>query len=128
MNFQIKLFSWQDVGNHLIILARGPMDAAAFTRLFHDIKATTQNLSECKVLVDLSDSTYQVDGTEIEALAAALQANHWPRGNRIAIVSTVETAGYHRLYFLRTELIARGLAIEIFRNSRVALDWLALAG
>ena len=83
---------------------------------------------ECKVFVDLSDSTYQIDPTEIEELAAATQVTRWPRTNRIAIVSTLEIAGYHRLYFLRTELAARGLAVEIFRYSRVAIDWLGVPG
>jgi hypothetical protein len=76
----------------------------------------------------LSDSTYQIDPTEIAELAAAIQATRWPRTKRIAIVSTLEIADYHRLYFLRTELAARGLAVEIFRHSRVAINWLGMPG
>ena len=128
MDFQIKLFNWQDAGNHLIFLTRGSMDAAAFRQLFAEIEKATLGLQECKVLVDLSDSTYQIDPTEIEKLAGATQVTRWPRTNRVAIVSTLEIAGYHRLYFLRTELAARGLAVEIVRYSRVAIDWLGVAG
>ena len=128
MDFQIKLFNWQDEGNHLIFLTRGSMGAAAFRQLFAEVEKATLGLQECKVLVDLSDSTYQIDPTEIEELAAATQVTRWPRTNRIAMVSTLEIAGYHRLYFLRTELAARGLAVEIFRYSRVAIDWLGVPG
>jgi len=125
MNFQISLFNWQD---HLFILRRGSMDAAAFRQLFAETEKATLGLQECKVLVDLSDSTYQIDPTEIAELAAATQATRWPRTKRIAIVSTLEIADYHRLYFLRTELAARGLAVEIFRHSRVAINWLGMPG
>lgn len=125
MSFQISLFNWQD---HLVILTRGSMDAAAFRQLFAETEKATLGLQECKVLVDLSDSTYQIDPTEIAELAAATQATRWPRTKRIAIVSTLEIADYHRLYFLRTELAARGLAVEIFRHSRVAINWLGMPG
>ena len=101
------------------------MESASFRKLFDAIETATQDLSECKVLVDLSDSTYRIDGAEIEALAAALQLDRWPRGNKVALVSASEISDYHRLYFLRTELVARGLVIGVFRNAKVAIDWLA---
>jgi hypothetical protein len=125
MDFQVKLFNWQDKGNHLIILARGAMDRAAFRQLFDEIETATQALSECKVIVDLSDSTYEFDGTEIEALVAGLPLDRWPEGNKIAFVSALGIPDYNRLYFLRNQLVARGLMVEVFRNSKVAIDWLA---
>ncbi|HUR70473.1 MAG TPA: hypothetical protein VMZ02_00715 [Candidatus Limnocylindrales bacterium] len=128
MDFQIKLFNRQDEGNHLVFLTRGSMDAAAFRQLFAEIEKAALGLQECKVLVDLSDSTYQIDPTEIEELAAATQLTRWPRTNLVAIVSTPKIADYRRLYFLRTELAARGLAVKIFRYSRIAIDWLAVPG
>jgi hypothetical protein len=125
MEFQAKLFSWQDTGNHLIILARGAMNGSAFSQLFSKIHAETESLNECKVLVDLSDGTCQIDGEEIERLVAGLSLSGWPSGNKIAFVSPSEIANYHRLYFLRAALVGRGLVVEVFRTSKVALDWLA---
>jgi hypothetical protein len=125
MDFQVKLFNWQDKGNHLIILARGAIDRAAFQQLFDEIATATKDLNECKVLADLSDSTYRIYGAEIEALVAALRLDRWPKGNKVAFVSAQDIADYHRLYFLRTELVARGLVVGVFRNSKVAIDWLA---
>lgn len=125
MDFQVKLFNWEDQGNHLIILARGAMDSGAFRVLFDKIEATTQQLNECKVLVDLSDSSYQIDGTEIQTLVLRLPLRDWPRDKKIAFVSAPEISDYHRLFFLRTELEARGLTVGVFRNSKIAIDWLA---
>jgi hypothetical protein len=125
MDFKIKLFNWQDKGNHLIILAHGAMERAAFMQLFDEIETATQDLSECKVIVDLSDSTYEIDGIEIEALVVGLPLDRWPEGNKIAFVSALGISDYNRLYFLRNQLVARGLGVEVFRNSIVAIDWLA---
>lgn len=125
MDFQIKLFNWQDKGNHLIILARGPMDRRAFQRLFEEIETAAEGLKKCKVLVDLSDSSYQIDGTEIKALAGACRFEHWPADNKVALVSSSEISDYHRLHCLRTKLVERGLTIGVFHASKIAIDWLA---
>ena len=125
MDFQVKLFNWQDQGNHLIILARGAVDRKAFKQLFGEIETATQQLSECKVLVDLSDSACAVDGAELEALVAELPLDGWPRGNKVAFVSALEPTDFHRLYFLRIALVGRGLVMGVFRDSKVAIDWLA---
>ena len=125
MDFQVKLFNWQDQGNHLIILTRGAMDGEAFKLLFDKIEATSQYLNECKVFVDLSDSTCRIDCAEIESLITCLPLHRWPREKKIAFVSGPEISDYHRLFLLRTQLEMRGLAVAVFRNSKVAIDWLA---
>ncbi len=125
MEFQAKLFNWQDTGNHMIVLVRGAMDERAFPRLFGRIRVQTQNLSECKILVDLSDATCEIDGNRIETVVAELPLDTWPERNRLAFVSAPETSSYHRLYFLRMALAGRGIVVGVFRNSLVAIDWLA---
>jgi len=125
MDFQVKLFNWQDQGNHLIILARGVIDSEAFRLLFEEIEAATRDLSECKVLIDLSDSACRIECAEIQGLVARLSLNGWPLNNKVAFVSASDIADYHRLFFLRTELAAHHLAVGVFRNSKVAIDWLA---
>ncbi len=125
MDFQVKLFNWQDQGNHLIVLARGIIDTEAFRLLFDEIEAATQHLTECKVLVDLSDSTYQIECAEIQGLVSRLRLDRWPCNNKIAFVSTSEITDFHRLFFLRTELAAHRLPVGVFRNSKIAIDWLA---
>ena len=124
MDFKIKLFNWQGKGHHLIIISRGVMDRMAFRRLFEEIETATENLIECKVIVDLSDSTYEIHRTEIQAFVAALPFDRWPEGQKIAFVSAPGIFDYRRLYFLRTQLVARGFVVEVFRDSKVASDWL----
>lgn len=125
MNFQLKLFNWQDQGNHLIVLARGCLERTSFRKLFDEIVIATQGLSQCKVLVDLSDSTYAIDSAEIEGILADLPLDRWGPANRIAFVSAPERADYYRLYFLRTGLVSLGLTAGVFHNSKLAIDWLA---
>jgi hypothetical protein len=125
MNFQVKLFSWADQGNHLIVLGRGCMDKGSFTKLFDEIETTTRRLTQCKVLVDLSDSTYTIDSLEIEGLVAELPLDRWAPANRIAFVAAPGSLDYHRLDFLRTGLVRHGLTAAVFHNSKFAIDWLA---
>lgn len=125
MNFQLKLFNWQDQGNHLIVLARGCMEKTSFRKLFDEIVIATQGLTQCKVLIDLSDSTYAIDSVEIEGLVADLPLDRWGPANRIAFVSASERADYYRLYFLRTGLVAHGVTAGVFYDSKIAIDWLA---
>jgi hypothetical protein len=125
MEFQVKLFNWQDQGNHLIVLARGVVDTEAFGLLFDEIEAATEHLSQCKVLVDLSDSAYQIECAQIQGLVARLPLARWPRNNKLAFVSASDIADYHRLFFLRTELAVHHLTVGVFRDSKLAIDWLA---
>jgi hypothetical protein len=125
MEFQAKLLRWPDSGNHLIVFARGAKNGPAFARLFDEICVKTKILSECKVLVDLSDSTCEIDGWQIETLVAGLPLDSWPKGNRLAFVAAPQTSSYHRLYLLRSALAARGLVVEVFGDYTAAIDWLA---
>jgi len=125
MNFQVKVFNWQDQGNHVVVLARGCMAEACFRELFDQIEKATQGLNRCKVLVDLSDSTYAINTLELEGLVTGLLLDWWEPANRIAFVSAPDSANYHRLYFLRTGLVDRGLSDAIFHNPKIAIDWLA---
>ena len=125
MNFQLKLFNWQDQGNHLIVLGRGCMEKTSFRKLFDEIVIATQGLTQCKVLVDLSKSTYAIDSVEIEGLVADLPLDRWGPANRIAFVSASERADYYRLYFLRTGLVTHGITAGVFYDSKIAINWLA---
>jgi len=125
MTFQIKLFSWDDKGNHLIVLARGRMDIGAFRRLFGEIAAATRPLSDCKVLADLSDGTYELEAAEIDAFVGELPPDVWPRGNKVALVSGSNLDDYHRLYLLREALSTRGFSAGVFLDSKAAIEWLA---
>lgn len=125
MNFQIKLFSWQDQGNHLIIIVRGVLDTSAFRSLLVEIAARTRPLDGCKVLVDLSDSVSKLEANKFDALVGEFGADYWPVGNRVAFVSGTSAEDYHQAYLIRIALCARGVKAAAFRDSKIAIDWLA---
>ena len=76
--------------------ARGVMEKARFKKLFEAIEMVTQGFNQCKVLVDLAESTYAVNSVEIDSLVAELPLDRWPPSNRIAFVSATGIADYHR--------------------------------
>jgi hypothetical protein len=125
MDFQVKVFNWQDQAKHVVVIGRGCMEKARFKKLFEEIERATQGLNQCKVLVDLSEGTYAVNSVEIDSLVAELPLDRWPRANRIAFVSATEIADYHRLQFLRTGIVRHGLSAAVFHDSKIAVDWLA---
>ena len=125
MNFQVKLFSWSDTGNHLIIIARGMLNKGAFSQVFDQIISTTQPLSECKVLVDLTEASCTLEVGEIDEMIKQLPCEAWPEGNKLALVSGAERDDHYQLYLVRAGLTSRGIVAAAFRDSKMAIDWLA---
>jgi hypothetical protein len=124
MDFQVKLFTWSDTGNHLIVIVRGVLNSTEFKRLFNEITATTRPLNECKVLVDLSDATCALELSEVEGLLGQLSFDSWAEGNKLALVSGAERNDY-QIYLLRAGLASRGIAVRAYHDSKIAIDWLA---
>jgi hypothetical protein len=125
MDSHVKLFTWSDAGNHLIVIVRGVLNSAEFKRLFKEITATTRPLNECKVLVDLSDATCVLELSEVEGLLEQLPFDSWPEGNKLALVSGAERNDPYQIYLLRAGLASRGIAVRAYRDSKIAIDWLA---
>jgi hypothetical protein len=125
MDFQIKLFSLQDQGNLLIIIARGVLDVSAYRRLLEAIVARTRPLDGCKVLVDLSDCVSKLDANKFDALVGEFAADYWPAGNKVAFVSGNDAVDYHQVYLIRIAMSARGVKAGAFRDGKLAIDWLA---
>jgi hypothetical protein len=125
MDFQIKLFSWPDRGNHLIMITRGVMDIKGFDQIFQELLTATQSLRDCKVVVDLQDAMCNFDSANIQAFADGVQLDQWPSTNRVAVVAPREIDQYDQLLALTNGLAKRGLKIAIFYDSKLAVTWLA---
>ena len=69
MDLQIKLFRGLHRGDHVIIITRGSIDIEGFKQIFRNVADTTQTLLDCKVLIDLQDSTYSLELADIRALS-----------------------------------------------------------
>lgn len=125
MDFQIKLFSWPDRGNHLIMITRGVMDIKGFDQIFQELLTATQSLRDCKVVVDLQDAMCNLENANVLAFADGVQLDQWPCTNRVAVVAPREIDQYDQLLALTNGLAKRGLKIAIFHDSKLAVTWLA---
>jgi hypothetical protein len=125
MNFQIKLFTWPKRGNHVIIIARGPMDAQGFKEMFRKIEEMTQALPDCKVLIDLVDTILKLGPGNADAFASGVASESVPPTVKIAMVGTHEVEQYDQLWTLVAGLSKGGLKVAAFYDSKVAISWLA---
>lgn len=125
MNFQVKLFSWPDRGNHLIMIARGVMDIRGFEQIFEEVLTATQALHDCKVVIDLQDTACNLDSADIQAFVEGVQLDLWPSNNKMAMVSPHESEQRDQLSMLTSGLAKRGLKIAVFDDSKRAITWLA---
>lgn len=125
MDLQVKLFRLHAEGTYLFMIARGLMDIAGITTLFHEIAKGTQSLLYCNVLIDLNDTKVRLDLAEVNAFIAGLKHDPWPSGNKVALIVPPHLPQMSTLVQLRTDLVRRGLKIAIFTNTRSAVDWLS---
>jgi hypothetical protein len=125
MDFQIKLFSWPDRGNHLVMITRGVMDINGFEQIFREVGTATQPLRDCKVVIDLQDAMCNVEDADIQALVDGVEPDLWPATNKVAIVSPREIEQYDQLLAITSGLAKRGLKIAVFYDSKPAVTWLA---
>jgi hypothetical protein len=125
MDFQIKLFSWPDRGNHLIIITRGVLDIKGIEQIFQEVVTATEPLRDCKVVVDLQDVTCNLERADIQAFVDGVRPELWPSTNKIAIVAPREIDQYDHLFALTSGLAKRGLKIAVFYDSKPAITWLA---
>jgi hypothetical protein len=125
MDFQIKLFSWPDRGNHLIIITRGVLDIKGIEQIFQELVTATEPLGDCKVVVDLQDTTCNLAQADIRAFVDGFKPERLPATNKIAIVAPREMDQYDQLFSLTGGLAKRGSKIAIFYDSKAAVSWLA---
>jgi hypothetical protein len=124
MDFQIKLFSWPDKGDHLIMIARGLLDRAALEQIFQEVAAITQPLPDCKVIIDLQDVACDFRMDELQTFASALKPDGWHATNKVAMVSPRDSEQYDQLLTLARDLSKFGYRIAVFTDSKSAVNWL----
>ena len=122
MQIQTKLFSWPDKGNHVIMIARGVLDARGLEQIPGEVAAVAIPHLDCKVLIDLVDADCKVE--LIDALLHESRPDLWPRQCRTALVSSFKDEQHSRLQAVSTTLASGGFRIAVFRNSKSAVDWL----
>jgi hypothetical protein len=124
MELQIKLFTWPNGGNHVIIIARGPINIEGFKQLFGKIEEMTRAVPDCKVLVDLVDTSFKLGPADADVFASLVTPESVPPTVKIAMVGTREVE-HDQLWTLVAGLSKRGLKVAAFYDSKVAVNWLA---
>jgi len=124
MDLQVKLFRGLRRGDHVIIITRGSIDIDGFKQIFRNIADTTQTLLDCRVLVDLQDSTYRLDLPDVRAFVENLRPEFWPPTNRVALVSVPDPHHYRELRTLSTLLSNRAIKNAVFKDTKEAVSWL----
>jgi hypothetical protein len=125
MDFQIKLFSWPERGNHLIMITRGVLDIGGLDQIFREVATVTQPLPDCNVVIDLQDAVCNLEAADIEAFVNGLKPNEWPISNKVAMVSPRDNEQYDWLFRLTSGVSKLGFKIAVFYDSKAAVSWLA---
>lgn len=124
MDFQIKLFSWPERGNHLIMITRGLLDMDALEQIFQEVTTVTRALLDCKVVIDLQDAVCTLETTDIQAFVNGRKLDGWS-SHKVAMLSPHEIEQYDQLFMLTSGLSKLGFKIAVFYDSKAAVSWLA---
>jgi hypothetical protein len=125
MNLEIKLLRWPEGGNYVIAFCRGPLQREGFRRIFRRVDRFTQPLSNCKVMIDMRDSNYVLEFTEISVLIDQIVADVSSRDNQLAIVSAPGVEYLRELVVLSNCLVKYDFNIAVFTDMDRAASWLA---
>ena len=124
MNYQVKLYHWPERGDHVILIAGGFVDINGFKQMFSKVGEITVSRSDCKVLIDLVDATYDLDPVDIKAFVSAIAPGLLPINPKIALVSTPQMQQHNPLLLLAASLSNRGCKVAAFYDSKSAVTWL----
>ena len=113
MDFQIKLFSWPERGNHLIMITRGLLDMGALEQIFQEVATVTRALLDCKVVIDLQDALCNLKTTDIQAFVHGRNADGWS-SHKIAMLSPQEIEQYDQGVYIDQRSVKAG-----FQNCRL---------
>ena len=125
MRIQIKQLNWPE-GNYMIVIARGLLSAAGLEQILTKITAASLAHADCKILIDLIEATCTIAPAEIDRLLSEVRPDLYPARSRIAIVSPFDNDHHASLSEVSTCLAKYGFRIAIFRESKAAVDWLAV--
>jgi hypothetical protein len=124
MNFQIKTFSL-DRGNHIIAITNGQVDIEGLKHVFARVIVETKPLLDCKVLVDLQDSTFKLLPFDLAEFLDRFDFDEWPHNNKVALVSSPAKDQFQQLTLLGEGLLKRGLKVVVFYDMKEAISWLS---
>ena len=127
MNLEIKLLRWPEGGNYVVAFCRGALEKEGFKCLFRKVHQFTEPLSNCRVAIDMRDSNYILEGTDIPVLVEQIAEDVSSRDHQLALVSRPEVGYFRQLVVLSNSLASYEFNIAVFTDMDRAASWLASA-
>ena len=125
MNYRIRAYPWAGQESHVNISIQGRLNLGELKEILHKIKALTETVANCKLLIDLSAAQLLLDPLGIRLIVNECALDEWFHGSKVALVSASESQP--QLLSLAASLANRGFKIAAFDNAKLATDWLAEA-
>jgi hypothetical protein len=111
-------------GNYLIVVTRGLIDANGLEQIFRKVATTVHSLPDCKVLMDLADSSLRLGPLAIAMLVDGLGPDLLRPSIKIAVVSPTKIHEFEQLRMLCASLGDLGLKVAVLDNPKDAVAWL----
>jgi hypothetical protein len=124
MDLNVKLLRSPEGRNHLIIIARGLIDAEGMKLIFRHAAETIQELFNCNVLVDFENANLTLSPPNIDVLISGLGPDLRLGNIKIALVSPAEIEEFEQLRVLCISLCREDLRAAVFDNPDEAISWL----
>lgn len=127
MDLNVKLLRSPEGRNHLIIIARGQIDAEGLKLIFRHAVETIQELFSCNVLIDFENANLTLSPPDIDLLISGLGPDLRLGNIKIALVSRAESEEFEQLRVLCDSLCREDLKAAAFDNADEATRWLVEA-
>jgi hypothetical protein len=124
MDLNVKLLRSPEGKNHLIIIARGLIDAEGLKLIFQHAAETIQELFNCNVLIDFENANLTLGPPDIDVLISELGPDLRLGNVKIALVSAAEIEEFKQLRVLCDSLCCEDLRSAVFDNPDEAIGWL----
>lgn len=124
MDLNIKLLRSPEGRNHLIMIARGLIDAEGLKLIFRQAAETIQELFNCNVLIDFENANLTLSPLDIDVLISGLGPDLRLGNIKIALVSSAEVEELEQLRVLYDSLSREDLRAAVFDNPDEATRWL----
>jgi hypothetical protein len=127
MNLEIKLLRWPETGNYVLAFCRGSLEREGFKEIFRRVDQFTHRLSDCRIVIDMRDSNYILESTDIPIVVEHIVENFSSRDSSLALVSAPGVEYFRQLVVLSSCLSKCDFNIAVFTDIDPAASWLAAA-
>ena len=111
----------------MLAFCRGSLEREGFKEIFHKVDQFTHRLSDCRIVIDMRDSNYIMESTDIPIVVKHIVENVSWRAGRLALVSAPGVEYFRQLVVLSSCIWNCDFDIAVFTDINPAASWLAAA-